>query len=143
MILKRVEKNGIVKAIYNSSNVLASKYDKANQELTVTFKTGSVYTYAGVPDTDYTRLEISESQGKVLNSVIKKYPVTKGADVDTAAIIAEVTKIQEEELKELEAAIVKLMDNTSSTYNKKGVMDMASLTKLQFMISKYQHEKNV
>ena len=143
MILKRVEKNGIVKAIYNSTNVLASKYDKAKQELTVTFKTGNVYTYAGVPDTDYTRLEISESQGKVLNNVIKKYPFTKGESVDIAAIVAEVTKIQEEELKELEASIVKLMDATSASYNKKGVMDMGSLTKLQFMISKYQNEKNV
>ena len=101
MILKRVEKEGIVKAIYKSSNVLASRYDKANEVLTITFNKGTQYTYTGVPATDYTRFEISESQGKILNGTIKKYPVTKGDDIDTSKIVAEVEKHQAEEIKEI------------------------------------------
>ena len=142
MILKKVEKDNIVKAIYKSSNVLASKYDKSSQELTITFKRGSVYTYAGVPVTDYTRFEIAESQGKVLNGTIKNYNFTKGDDVDPAKIIAEVDRLQGEELKELEASIIKVMDGTIKTYAKKDEMDDSALTRLQYLISKYQNEKN-
>lgn len=142
MILKKVEKNDVVKAIYKSSNVLASKYNKKTNELTITFNRGSVYNYAGVSATDYTRFEIAESQGKILNSTIKKYEFTKGEDIDPAKIIAEVDKHQLEELKALEESIIKVMDGTIKGYAKKEKMDMTSLTKVQHLISKYQYEKN-
>jgi hypothetical protein len=143
MILKKVEKGDEVKAIYKSSNVLASKYNKKTSELTVTFNRGSVYTYAGVPAKDYTRFEIAESQGKILNSTIKKYEFTKGEDIDPAKIIQEVEKHQEEELKGIEESIIKVMDATIKGYAKNEKMDMSMLTKVQHFISKYQYEKNV
>ena len=142
MILKKVEKENIVKAIYKSSNVLASQYDKTKQELTITFNRGSVYTYAGVPATDYTRFEIAESQGKILNSHIKKYEFTKGDDVDPTEIIGQIEKHKAEELKEIEASIIKVMDKAVSTYSKKGTMDIDMLTRVQYLISKYNNEKN-
>jgi hypothetical protein len=143
MILKRTEKDDIVKGIYKSSNVLASKYDKASGELTITFKKGTSYSYKGVSVTDYTRFEISESQGKVLNSTIKSnYEATKNEDVDVLKIVAAVDKEQANELKEIEAGIITLMDKTIKGYAKKEVMDMSLLAKVQYMISKYQNELN-
>ena len=37
MILERVEKEGLVEAIYESSNIIASSYDKVKQDLNITF----------------------------------------------------------------------------------------------------------
>lgn len=142
MILKRVEKDGIVKAIYKSSNVLASKYDKSNESLTITFNKGTTYTYTGVPVTDYTRFEIAESQGKILNGIIKKYPVTQGETIDPTKIIAEVTKHQEDEIKEIESSLIKIMDSTVVTYNKKGVIDTTTLNRIQYLISRLNNERN-
>jgi len=142
MILRRVEKEGIVKAIYKSSNVLASKYDKANEVLTITFNKGTNYTYTGVPATDYTRFEIAESQGKILNAYIKKHPFTKGEDIDPTKIIEEVEKHQANEIKELEGMLIKAMDATIKGYAKKEIMDAGDLTKVQYLISKLNNEKN-
>ncbi len=142
MILKRVEKDGIVKSIYKSSNVLASKYDKSNGALTITFAKGANYTYTGVPVTDYTRFEIAESQGKVLNEVIKKYPYTQGEDIDPSKIIEEVEKHQENEIKAIEGDLIKAMDGVIKAYAKNSTMDTAQLNKVQFLISKLNNEKN-
>ena len=43
MILERVEKDGLVKGVYDSSNVIASSYDKSSKELKVIFKGGNTY----------------------------------------------------------------------------------------------------
>lgn len=142
MILKRVEKEGIVKAIYKSSNVLASKYDKASGALTITFNKGTQYTYNNVPATDYTRFEIAESQGKILNGTIKKYEYTKGEDIDPSKIIAEVEKHQASQITEIEGQLIKAMDSTIKTYAKKEVMDESLLTRVQYLISKLNNEKN-
>ena len=82
MILQRTEENGTINALYESSNVLASSYNKDKKELIITFNRGAQYVYAGVPATDYTRFEIDESQGKILNSHIKQYPFTSIGKVD-------------------------------------------------------------
>lgn len=142
MIFKRIEKNGIVKAIYKSSNILASKYNKANEELTITFNKGTNYTYSGVRASDYTRFEIAESQGQMLNKYIKKHPFTKGEDIDPTLIIGEIEKHQLEEIKIIEESIIKSMDAAIKGYAKKEVMDTAMLTKIQFLISKLNNEKN-
>lgn len=142
MILKRVEKDNLVKAIYKSSNILASTYDKSNNNLTITFNRGTQYTYKGVSVTDYTRFEIAESQGKILNSHIKKYEFDKGEDIDPAKIIEQIREMVNAELKAFEEGIVKKMDELISTYNKKEVMDDKLLSTIQYMISKYQKEKN-
>lgn len=142
MILKRIEKDGIVKAIYKSSNVLASKYDKANESLVITFNKGTTYTYSGVPATDYTRFEIAESQGKILNAYIKKHPTVKGEDIDPARIIAEIEKHKLEQIKEIEESLIKSMDKSIKGYSKNNTIDSESLTTIQFLISKLNNERN-
>ncbi len=141
MILKKVEKGNVVKAIYKSSNVLASKYDKVSKDLTITFNNGNVYEYSNVSTTDYTRLEIAESQGKILNKYIKQYTFKKGDAIDPNKIIEEVDKHQEEVIKDIELSIVKLMNNISKVYDKKEELNSDDLSKLQFLISKLENEK--
>lgn len=102
MLLKRQEKDNIIKAIYKSSNVLASTYNKETSELTLVFNKGTQYKYAGVTSSDYTRLELAESQGSVFNTHIKKYTFDKLADMDPAIlpqIITEVDTLYAEEQK--------------------------------------------
>lgn len=84
MILKRVVRDNITRNIYESSNILGSTYNKGTKDLVVVFKNGGQYLYNNVAETDYLRFETADSQGKVLNTHIKKYSFTKlsNADVD-------------------------------------------------------------
>ena len=90
MLVKRNEKGTVIECLFSSSNVLSSKYDKATQELTVVFNAGTQYRYKGVRMTDYTRFEMSDSQGKELNGRIKLYPVDKLENVNTTALVREI-----------------------------------------------------
>ena len=81
MILKRTEKDGMIKAMYESSNILASTYNTVNQQLTIIFNRGAQYTYDEISASEYMRFETADSQGKVLNSHIKKHNFTKLDDV--------------------------------------------------------------
>lgn len=99
MILKRDENNGIIKAVYNSSNVLASTYDTNTKKMIIVFKSGSQYEYEDVSNTDYMRFEIAESQGSIFNSHIKKYKFTKLENVDPSKIITETIDLKEKEKK--------------------------------------------
>lgn len=100
MILKKQEKDEITKAIYSSSNICASTYDKDSKSLVIIFNNGGQYLYEGVSLTDYTRFESADSQGKVLNSHIKNHPFKKLDKVDTTELLNEVkvlTKVDESE----------------------------------------------
>ncbi len=100
MLLKKQEKDNKIKAMYSSSTIAASIYDKEKSELTIIFSKGGQYKYAGVGVTDYTRFELADSQGIVLNSHIKKYTFEKLADVDTKEIISEIENLKAIEQKE-------------------------------------------
>ena len=84
MILEKIEKNGLIEVLYESSNIVASKYNKSAKSLSIIFKHGGNYVYSNVPETDYFRFETAESQGKVLNSNIKKYAFIKEENVDVS-----------------------------------------------------------
>ena len=57
---------------YESSNIISSVYDTGNEELKVTFKGGRTYTYDGVPHKIFTKLRLSDSQGKFFNQNISR-----------------------------------------------------------------------
>lgn len=97
MILKRQEKDGLIKAMYNSSNIVASIYNSKNNNLEVIFKSGTKYRYDGVTKSDYMRFEIADSQGKVFESHIKKYPTSKLENVDITKILDETTSLKKQE----------------------------------------------
>ena len=89
MILKRQEKDGLVKAMYDSSNIVASVYNNNTNDLEIIFKAGTRYKYPNVSKSDYMRFEIAESQGSVFNTHIKKYTYEKLTNVDASQIIQE------------------------------------------------------
>jgi len=95
MILKKQEKNGVIKAMYGSATVLASVFDTTKNELTVIFNNGGKYSYAGVTEADYKAFETSDSQGKTLNSTIKKYPFTKQTPMEANILTSMVNEIEQ------------------------------------------------
>jgi hypothetical protein len=97
MILKRKEKDNVIKALYDSSNILGSKYDSNTGDLSLIFKAGTQYKYNGVSKSDYMRFEIAESQGKVFNTHIKKYSYVKLEDVDVSKISIEADDLKNQE----------------------------------------------
>ena len=98
MILKRQEKDTIIKALYDSSNVLASTYDTESCDLTIIFKSGTQYKYSNVSKSDYMRFEIAESQGKVFNTHIKKYAFEKLDNfTNVNLLVEELDKLKKQE----------------------------------------------
>ena len=77
MILNRHIQDHNIENIYDSSHILASKYNTISQKLAIIFKNGTQYLYHDVKLTDYQLFESSDSQGKVINSTIKNYKTEK------------------------------------------------------------------
>ena len=89
MILNKHENESSIENLYDSSNILASKYNTLSKKLAIIFKTGRQYLYHDVKRDDYDIFEGSLSQGKVLNSHIKKY---KAERVDDVADVSPITE---------------------------------------------------
>ncbi|MGY3213650.1 KTSC domain-containing protein [Mucilaginibacter sp. HD30] len=57
-------------------------YDATNSTLTISFVSGQIYVYKGVPETIYKELTASRVKGRYLRFFIKdKYPFEKIADI--------------------------------------------------------------
>lgn len=101
MILKRTVNEGVVKGLYDSTNILASEYDQTTNNLTVVFKNGGKYKYNGVIMKDFTRFELADSQGKVLNTHIKNnYEFEALGKIDTKDILESVALLEKASLQE-------------------------------------------
>lgn len=99
MILKRLEKDNKIKAMYASSTICATIFDTTTKELIVIFNNGGQYKYPNVALTDYTRIEISESTGSDFNTHIKKKytefeKLDKLSDAALAAILKDVEEMK-------------------------------------------------
>jgi hypothetical protein len=90
MILSRVETETKIEVLYESSNIIASIYDKSSSDLEIVFKRGARYKYKSVRNTDYFRFETAESQGTIMESHIKKYDFEKLSDIETSKLITEI-----------------------------------------------------
>lgn len=141
MILERVEKDGLVKAIYESSNIVASSYDKVKKDLNITFKHGGNYTYQGVGDTDYMRFETADSQGKVLNSNLKKYPFLKHDKVDVDEILEQIEKLNNDEVIAMEVGMMELMRDLVEKFEVQPIFDASGIDKLISMNNTYKEMK--
>ena len=96
MILLKHEENGSIECLYESSNVLGSKYIKSDKKLAVIFKSGIQYVYSDVTYEEYRKFELAESQGKVLNSVVKGHKYEKSPDkVDVTPMVEQINSIKE------------------------------------------------
>lgn len=95
MVILKHEENDSIECLYDSSNVLGSKYVKKEKKLAVIFKSGTQYIYSNVSNEDYKKFESCESQGKLLNTVIKKYTFDKSKDIiDVTPILEQINKIK-------------------------------------------------
>lgn len=138
MLLKRTVNGDIVKGIYKSSNILVSEYNQANNNLTVVFKYGGMYKYTDVPKTDFTRFEMADSQGQVLNSHIKKYAFENLGKVDTKALLESVEEAVKENLKDFQGPIISAFKGMSDDWDKDGAFDDAKLKKVKEFIKNYE-----
>ena len=84
------------------------------KNLTITFKRGAQYVYKNVSASDYMRFETAESQGAILNSHIKQYPVDKGDTIDANLIVEEIDKLKAEN-QQLKVKIQQLESMLMST----------------------------
>jgi len=120
MLIKRKEEGNKVDVLYDSSNILASSWDKVTNDLTVTFKRGAQYKYLGVRPTDYTRFEIAESQGVELNKRIKNYKFEKLKDVETSDLVKEIYANKPVVMTKAETDLLTTMKAFISTYDNQG-----------------------
>jgi hypothetical protein len=143
MILKKQEKDNVVKAIYASSNICASTYNKTNKDLTIIFNNGGQYKYANVSETDYTRFELADSQGNVFNSHIKKHDFEKLDKVDAAQILNEVTSLKEAEqktkVKHYEAKLIASLTAVGVYFDTTQTVDPALYAKLKTAMDNYEN----
>lgn len=146
MIVKRLEKNGKVKAMYSSSTICGSIYDSATKELTVIFNNGGQYKYPNVENTDYMRLETAESNGSTFNSYIKKKytnfeKLDKLGESAIAAILKEVAELKAAEDNVSADVKVKTMLESMNlligSYIASGKIDSDLLKKVQTKIGEY------
>ena len=99
MILKRTVTDDVVKGFYDSSNILVSEYDQKENNLTIVFKGGGTYKYNNVSVKDFTRFELADSQGVVLNKHIKPtHTVDKLDRIDTKTIVETLVDLKKQEL---------------------------------------------
>lgn len=136
MILKRVETDEKIKAIYESSNILASTYEPNKKDLTIIFKRGASYTYKNVDKTDYFRFETADSQGEVLNKHIKKYDAIKNDVVDVKKIEDEILNLREEEINKYKGEVVDYLKNIVETWDMSGKLKSDDLDRILVMNNK-------
>jgi uncharacterized protein YheU (UPF0270 family) len=143
MLLKKQEKDNVTKAIFSSSNICASTYDRTTKNLTIIFSKGTQYKYPNVSETDYTRFELADSQGVVFNSHIKKYNFEKLDNVDVSSILTEVTELKEVENKIKIESVTKFMVtaiNAVIVYHEATqTVDPALYTKMKSAMGEYEN----
>ncbi len=147
MILKRQEKDNKIKAMYSSSNVCASIFDKDSKDLILIFNNGGQYKYPKVAETDYTRFELAESQGSVFNTHIKKYTNFEKLDkIDVTEILKEVNALKDAEDKTSSEAktksMLESMTTLISTYIVSGKVNPDTLRKVEERITAYNKITN-
>ena len=151
MILKKQEKNGIIKAMYASSTICASIFNTENRDLTVIFNNGGQYKYSSVELTDYTRFETSDSNGTTFNTYIKKKytnfeKLDKLSELELKTILKEVSDLKELEDKSAAEGATKpmmeLMANLVASYIGTGNVSNDSLVKLSTKMSEYYRLTN-
>lgn len=147
MILNRKETENKIKAMYKSSTILASTYEKDTKALTIIFTNGGQYKYADVTLTDYTRFETADSQGVILNSHIKKYTFEKLAPADNIPAILkaieDASKTDDKATLESKTkTMLAEMNQLIGSYVQTGKIDNTILRKLENTIVAYEKIAN-
>lgn len=136
MLLLKEKKDEVYECFYSSSNILKSIYD--GKDLTIIFKNGGRYMYPSVSKLDYNEFETCESQGKFLNSNIKrKYEAVKLENVDISLINEEYNLLNNEAfsntLNECVSQMKEIIELSETKYSKNDLM---------FMVNNLKHTLN-
>tara|TARA_R110000868_G_C10529734_1_gene733931 strand:+ start:123 stop:419 length:297 start_codon:yes stop_codon:yes gene_type:complete len=95
MVLLKHEENGSIECLYDSTNILGSKYVVSERKLAIIFDSGRQYIYEGVKLEDYIKFEGDVSQGKMLHRVIKKYSYSQAKQlVDVQPLVEQIEEIR-------------------------------------------------
>jgi hypothetical protein len=138
MLIKRNTNNDVIEAMYESSNIVASKYDKNNNALFITFKTGAEYLYENVPAKDYHMFELAESQGKIFNKYIKPYyKMSKHGDVDIVQLKERMEQAKQEEINGMMREVALTAKNVHDFYNTNNVVDIEQVRVLRNLVNSY------
>jgi hypothetical protein len=142
MLLKKQEKDNVIKAIFSSSNICASTYDRTSKNLTIIFNKGTQYKYPNVSETDYTRFELADSQGVVFNSHIKKYDFEKLDNIDASSILTEITELKEADNKakitHYEKTMIDRIQAVAVYYETTQTVDPALYSKMKSSMDDYE-----
>lgn len=141
MVLQRVDTGDKIEAIYESSNIIASSFNKQNNDLTVTFKKGGSYTYSKVSNTDYMRFETADSQGKVLNSNIKSYAFSKNDNVDTEELLKKIKLLKEHEVIAARKDVISSMESVIAYFTQTGLLHENGLEDVSKRVDFYNSVK--
>lgn len=95
MVISKQMEGSVVQSLYDSSNVIASQFNTDTKNLVIIFSKGNQYLYENVEYSDYTKFEVSSSQGKSFNEFIKKYSGKKLGEVDVTSIKEDIRLIKE------------------------------------------------
>lgn len=97
MLIKKeiLTESKTVECLFDSSNILSSRYTPSLSELLIYFNSGDLYKYTNVGYSDYLIFENSKSQGVEFAKRIKnKYDFEKVGTYDIDAYLEEINKIK-------------------------------------------------
>ncbi len=136
MLINRVEKDGVITSIYDSSNILISEYVKNDKELSIVFKSGIKYKYKSVESDRFHNFELSESQGKTFNTHIKQHEFEKIGKVDIDVIYAEVNRIKQQEIHNLDINIIQLCALLKNEFADSESLKIETIKDMEIIIKK-------
>ena len=97
MLLQSIQdQEGKISSLYDSSNVLASKYDPHSKKFVIIFNNGGQYLYDNVPESTFNEFQKAKSQGKLIHSLIKTYHGKKVSVVDVRTIIEDIENLKKQ-----------------------------------------------
>ena len=141
MKIEHKETEMIVEGLYDSSNILASKFNKRTGNLIITFKGGRQYIYENVKYADFIRFDTDNSQGKIFNTHIKNYTNSLLGTIDVEELIKEITEKTPKVLNEEDKKIVSLFKTFIEESELKGEINKDELKKIKEEIEKVLIEK--
>ena len=108
--------NNVDHTWYDSSNVIYSAcYDGAiTKSLKIVFKGGSTYLYQDINPVDYLLFRDAESNGKVFNTHIKKYPCIKQENTDLGQLEIMKQSFQQDDNLSIAHSVLELQINNET-----------------------------
>jgi hypothetical protein len=90
------DQEGKISSLYDSSNVIASKYDPSSRKFVIIFNNGGQYLYEDVTTHTFDEFQKAKSQGSAVHSIIKRHHSKKVGVVDVETIINDINKLKNE-----------------------------------------------